>query len=156
AISYSGDGSGTKVYLGQGDGTFKLASSLTFGGWQVLTGDFNADGAQDIAVTNLSTVSLYLGNGHGAFLGPLPTVARRLNLNAGWLAVGDFYNNRTQTLVALGGDYLGGGNFDDYIYTLRYQNGYLLAENFQIVDAVTGIPYQEIAGGDLNGDFKDD
>jgi hypothetical protein len=156
AVSYSGNGSGTRVYLGHDDGTFKLASSLNFGGWQIVVGDCNADGHQDIAVSNLSTVALYLGNGNGDFQGPLPTVAGKSNLNAGSIAVGDFYNNRTQTLVALGGDYSGQGNFDDYIYTLRYKNGYLLAENYHLLDAATGNPYQQIVGGDLNGDFKDD
>jgi len=67
-------------YLGNGDGTFTLAS--TWGGipgyvpWAVTVADFNGDGKLDIAVlggseyTNGCTVSILLGNGDGTFQPP--------------------------------------------------------------------------------------
>src|SRR5262249_16203664 len=47
AVSYSdvdnNEIQGVQVYLGQGDGTFNISSTLVFGGWHVVSGDFNAD-----------------------------------------------------------------------------------------------------------------
>src|SRR6516164_3126641 len=52
-------------------------------------GDFNGDGKQDLAVTNLNsdTVSVLLGNGRGTFQSPIDSAA---GFNPGAIAVGDF------------------------------------------------------------------
>ena len=94
----------TEVFLGNGDGTFRLASTLTNGGTQAVAGDFNADGHQDLAMVAGSSVALYLGNGNGTFKSP---VLASLS-NVSFLAVGDFYNNRVQSLAALVTFFLGG------------------------------------------------
>jgi hypothetical protein len=142
----------TEVFLGNGDGTFRLTSTLTDGGYQAVAGDFNADGHQDLAMVAGSGVALYLGNGNGTFK---PPVLASLS-NVSFLAVGDFYNDRVQSLAALVTFFLGGGNFENDLYTLRYSGGQLLVENKNVIAAVTGDPYQHLVGGDLNGDFKDD
>lgn len=140
------------IFLGQGNGTFKASSTLTDGGGQIVAGDFNADGHQDFAVVAGSIIALYLGNGNGSFQAPVVANANAVHS----LALGDFYNNRIQTLVGLGGTFLGGGNFQTFIVSMRYANGQLLVENQRTVQDVTGVPFQQVVGGDLNGDFKDD
>ena len=142
----------TKVYLGQGNGHFTLSSTLTDGGGPILAGDFDANGHQDIMVSTESLVALYLGNGNGTFQAPVVA-----NLATNSMAIGDFYGtHRIQSVVALSGQFLGGGDFQTEIFTLRYSGGKLLVENEQIVQPSTGVPYQFVAAGDLNGDFKDD
>jgi hypothetical protein len=139
----------TWIYLGNGDGTFKLSDTLTYGGLSLVAGDFNADGKQDLAFSTgngSSTVGMFLGNGNGTFGSP---ILATLNFSLG-LAVGDFYNNRIQTLAALGGE---GGSGNVYIYSLQYSNGQLLVQNQTLIgDFSAGGPY-DITGGDLNGDF---
>src|SRR5438093_8651438 len=72
--------SGTvSVLLGNGDGSFRPATSVTVGAnpWGIAVGDFNGDGVPDLAVTNngTSTVSILLGNGDGTFrAGPIVAV----------------------------------------------------------------------------------
>src|SRR6266446_6281293 len=59
------------VLLGNGNGTFRPAPSLTVGNGPagVVVGDFNGDGKLDLAVANLNdnTLSVLLGNGDGTF-----------------------------------------------------------------------------------------
>jgi FG-GAP-like repeat len=150
----------TRVYLGLGNGHFALASSLADGGGPIVAGDLNADGHQDIAVVpeNVQAgvagnlVALYLGLGNGHFKSPV--LANLSNISS--LAIGDVYNNRIQSLVALVGSFIGGGNFQTQIFTLRFSGGILRVENQNVVQPVTGIPFQFVTVGDLNGDFKDD
>jgi hypothetical protein len=151
AISDSPDGM-TWVYLGQGDGTFKLSDTQYYGGGTIVAGDFNADGKQDLVFASNTDVGLFLGNGDGTFgsllEAPLSNVTQ--------LAVGDFYNNRIQTLAAVVDVNLGAGTNDGYVYSLRYANNELYVENQDLFnDGGEDIP-QYIAGGDLNGDFKFD
>src|SRR5437899_10030713 len=58
------------VLLGNGDGTFRAPVAFGAGSSPVFVavGDFDGDGAQDLAVANYhSTVSVLLGNGDGTF-----------------------------------------------------------------------------------------
>lgn len=142
----------SKVYLGQGNGKFAWTTTLPDGGGQIVSGDFNADGHQDIAVIAGNEVALYLGKGTGKFNEPILASLNGVNS----LAVGDFYNSRIQSMVALTGAFLGGGDFENWIYSLRFSNGHLLVENQRVLQASGGAPYQILAAGDLNGDFKDD
>src|SRR5262249_50597301 len=62
------------VSLGNGDGTFRAASTTGTGNYisSVATGDFNGDGRIDMAVSNNSskTISMLYGNGDGTFRVP--------------------------------------------------------------------------------------
>jgi hypothetical protein len=59
--------SSVTIFLGNGDGTFTVASAPTVGfAQQVTVGDFNGDGKLDLAVEG-GEVSILLGNGDGTF-----------------------------------------------------------------------------------------
>ncbi len=62
-----------RVLLGNGDGTFRFAGTLSGGRRPVAVtvGDFNRDGNQDVAVANNDSgdISVHLGDGSGAFGG---------------------------------------------------------------------------------------
>jgi hypothetical protein len=73
-----------------------------------------------------------------------------------WLGVGDFYNNRIQSLVGEVSVYNGNGTYTTNVFTLRYVNGQFLVENNRVLTNTALAPLQEIQGGDLNGDFKED
>jgi hypothetical protein len=92
---------------------------------------------------------LYLANGNGTFQSPLLLSVS----NAYSLAVGDFYNDRIQSLAVLTA-VEDNTFFDNYVSTARYSNGNLEISSPQFIEnnySVFGI-----AVGDLNGDFKDD
>jgi FG-GAP-like repeat len=144
----------TWIYLGNGNGTFTLADTQQYGGNSLVAGDFNADGKQDVAFASGygsggSTVGVFLGNGNGTLNAPvLATVS-----DVSGLAVGDFYNNRIQSLAALSSVGPVDGNDTTYLVTLQYANGQLeVGPQNQVTGAVAEGP-TFIAGGDLNGDF---
>jgi hypothetical protein len=146
----------TKVFLGQGNGTFKLSSTLPYGSGQVVAGDFNTDGHQDIAVLDSvnSELALFLGKGDGTFKSPvLASVNTPLSL-----AVGDFYNDRIQSLALLTGIYDNNlTNFAYYVSTARYSNGAISFSTPHLASTPDSATFwQRLAAGDLNGDFKDD
>ena len=63
------DGSGTvSVLLGNGDGTFQAPMSVLVGNapFSVVVGDFNGDGAPDLAMIGANDVSVLLGTGEAA------------------------------------------------------------------------------------------
>jgi hypothetical protein len=150
ASSCSGSACRTQVFLGQGNGTFRLSAALTYGGNSVVAGDFNADGHQDIAVATSTELVMYLGTGSGTFQSP--HLASENNPVS--LAVGDFYNNRIQSLAVLTGIPDSSGNFEYHVSTARYVNGGISVSSAQLIN--TNFYYHDLAAGDLNGDFKDD
>lgn len=152
----------TWIYLGKGDGTFSLADSKSSGGGNsVVAGDFNADGKQDVAFTSGtggsgSVVGVFLGNGNGSLNNPTTVTvtggAGSVSGTAG-LAVGDFYNDRIQTLAVL----YAIGQPDlysiTYLVPLKYSNGELLEGPLNQVTGEVAEGPLYVAGGDLNGDF---
>jgi VCBS repeat protein len=147
----------TWIYLGNGDGTFKLANTQKYGGNSLVAGDFNADGKQDVAYTSgyesgSTAVGLFLGNGNGTLNPPIVVTG---NYTSG-LAVGDFYNDRIQSLAVLYATGPVDGNDTTYVETLRYSNGQLqVGPSTQVTQPVAEGPIN-IYGGDVNGDFIDD
>ena len=143
----------TKVFLGRGDGTFRLSATLRDGGGPIVAGDFNADGRQDLAVVAGNEVALYLGKGNGTF--ETPVLASLSHVAS--LAVGDFFNtHRIQSLVALVVAPVGSNESSTFLHALRFSDGHLLVENQRLLQDHTTNPFLQLAAGDLNGDFKDD
>src|SRR6266566_4819084 len=89
------------VLLGNGDGTFLPAPSLTVGNGPagVAVGDFNGDGKPDLAVANLNdnTLSILLGNGDGTFQAPQTFAG--VGTKPYFVAVGDFNRDGKPDLV---------------------------------------------------------
>jgi hypothetical protein len=147
----------TWIYTGQGDGLFTLADTQTTGGGSLVAGDFNADGKQDVAFasgigTGGSTVGVFLGKGNGTLAPPITTTISYVS----GLAVGDFYNDRIQSLAVLSSVGPPDGNDTTYVVTARYSSGQLQVgpQNFVAGPGAEGPTF--IGGGDLNGDFVDD
>ncbi len=88
------------IFLGTGDGNFRLGRSLDVGTnpSSVAVGDFNRDGMQDLAVANnwSNDVWILLGRGDGSFQLPL-TFA--VGTQPVFVAVGDFNADGVQDLA---------------------------------------------------------
>jgi hypothetical protein len=112
---------GMTVLSGNGDGTFRVPRPFYYswrgkndGPQAVVAGDFNGDGATDLAVANLNSddVAVWLGNGDGTFGAQL-----RTPVPGGPLAIAqaDLTNNGNSDLVT--------ANFDGGTVSVRLGNG---------------------------------
>src|SRR5207249_3207890 len=104
------------ILLGNGDGTFRPATTVAAGGSpaSVAIGDFNRDGIPDLAVANYyyNVVSVLLGNGDGTFrpavttaTGANPASVAVADLNRDGvpdLAVANYYSNTVSVLLGSG------------------------------------------------------
>ncbi len=133
---------GVSVLLGNGDGTFQAAREFGAGSSaeSVVVGEFNGDGAQDLAVVAGGGVSVLLGNGDGTF-------RAAVNYGAGVVprsvAVGDFIGDAVQDLVVANA----GNNVS---VLLGNGDGTFRAA----VDFGAGSGPVSVAVGDFNGDGK--
>ena len=106
------------VFLGNGNGSFQAQRTFeaqTLGNISTLvTGDFNLDGATDIATSvydSPGTISILLGNGNGTFQSRLT----KSETGIGTLLAGDFTGDGRMDLV--------GADYDDNIIKLYTANG---------------------------------
>ncbi|MBI1842037.1 MAG: VCBS repeat-containing protein [Verrucomicrobia bacterium] len=134
------DGS-VSILLGKGDGTFARAVDYPEGAHPVslVVGDFNGDGAQDLAVANVLTVSVLLGRGDGTFT---PGADYTTMLHPVSVASGDF-NEDGKLDLAVANDTAG------TVTLLRGQGdgSFLKSTSYK-----TGTLPVSVAVGDLNGD----
>ena len=97
------------IVLGQGNGTFAAAPSVTVGTgpWDVKIGDFNGDGNQDIVSANRTTnnVSVRLGDGTGLFTGATEV---SVGNDPQSITLGDFNQDGLQDIAAAVSIRLGG------------------------------------------------
>lgn len=142
-------GSGVTVSLGNGDGTFTLASGSPIPLGQnlsaIVTADFNEDGKLDLAVTDSvgNAVLILLGNGDGTF-GTPTTIPVGNGPEA--IVAGDFNNDGKLDLAV--------ANYGDGTITLLLGNG------DGTFTQAPGSPYTvgqgpyQMAAADFNGDGK--
>jgi hypothetical protein len=142
-------GSGVTVSLGNGNGTFTLASGSPISLGQslsaIVTADFNGDGKLDLAVTDSvgNAVLILLGNGDGTF-GTPTTIAVGSGPDA--IIAADFNNDGKLDLAT--------ANYGDGTITLLLGNGDgTFTQAAGSPYAVGQYPYQ-IAAADFNGDGK--
>jgi large repetitive protein len=95
AVITSGAGSpGVEILLGNGDGTFQppvfyATVSASGTATAIAAGDFNGDGAQDLAVVTSSSIQVLLNNGNGTFGGAIASSPGALS-SLDSIAVADF------------------------------------------------------------------
>ena len=121
---FNGDGrldllSPTTVLLAQPDGSLQLGGSLPLGGIQISAapGDFDADGALDVALGNSgglngffpSTIAFVRGHGDGSF-DSTKVVVSSVGGSAGHLATGDLDGDGRQDLAVAGFSSTPGGS----------------------------------------------
>ncbi len=152
AVANSGDNT-VSVLLGNGDGTFTVASGSPFavgsGPVSVAVADFSGDGIADLAVANHlgGTVTVLLGNGSGGFTAasgsPFPAGGYPVSV-----AVGDFNGDgKTDLAVA------NAGSNNVTVLLGNVSGGFTPASGSPI--AVGSAP-GSVAVADFNGDGKTD
>jgi Calx-beta domain/FG-GAP-like repeat/Bacterial Ig-like domain len=139
--AFSGGGSpAVSVLLGNGDGTFVAARSYVAGNHprDVAVGDFNEDGAPDIAVANYHSdyVSVFLGLGDGTFE---TAVNYAIGTSASSVAVADFDGDGHQDLAVAG---------DRLDVLLGNGDGTFRPTTFYGI----GLSASSVAAADFNGD----
>src|SRR6266851_4628550 len=106
----AGDNGSVSILLGNGDGTFQLATNIPAGKnpISIAVGDFNGDSRLDLVVANQggSTVSLLLGNGDGTFQSHLDYTAGSGPIA---VAIGDFNGDSHLDLIVANGQTASGG-----------------------------------------------
>jgi hypothetical protein len=130
------------IFLGQGDGTLRLAPGANPTGSfvsRIVAADFNGDGKVDLAVTNIgsNTVGIYLGNGDGTFR---PPTAVSAGLAPSAIAVADLNGDGKLDLVVV-------NSFGISIHLGRGDGTFVTAPNI-----IPNFTPNGLAVGDFSGD----
>ena len=142
-----GNGGSVSILIGDGLGVFTETTSVVAGlnSKDVVIGDFNEDGHQDLATTNPgdNTVSINLGNGDGTF-------GLKTNISVGTnpvgIAIGDFNNDEIQDFTTT--------NYVDNTVSIVLGQG---SGTFATAISVTvGTDPWYVTIGDFNGDGNQD
>jgi len=139
----AGDNGSVSILLGNGDGTFQLATNIPAGKnpISIAVGDFNGDTRLDLAVADSgnSTLAVLLGNGDGTFQG---AVSYATGVGPTSIARGDFNGDSRLDLVV--------ANQGGSTVSLLLGNG---DGTFQShLDYAAGSGPIAVAIGDFNGD----
>ena len=142
-----------QILLGAAGGGFTKAPAVASTGndpRQVVVGDFDADGDDDLAITNLDgrNVTVRLGDGEGVFAVRLPDVAIG-NRRPYSIVAGDFNGDNREDLAVSAGDLTGGAT---YIRLGTPKDGTVTFVDGQTIDGVLA----PLVVGDFNGDSIED
>lgn len=140
------------VSLGNGDGTFGAAASISVGNpaTALVAADFNQDGHVDLAVAAGSAAVVLLGNGNGTFQAPLTLP---ITSTANSIATGVFTGNGTADLAVLS-TCISSTNCSFGMVSILLGNGNGTFQNPTVVNV--GYQPPAISVNDLNGDGKAD
>ncbi len=152
--SGSGGTSSLVIYFNNGDGVFSTQNTFTFQGsvTGLATGDFNSDGAVDIALSNspssnFGTVTVFLNNNFGNF-------SLAGNFSVGGqpraIAVADFNGDGTQDVVTINTNATGS------ILSGNGAGNFQVATNFVVTTNSSSFFQVALAVGDLNNDNRPD
>jgi hypothetical protein len=153
AVAYAGSGGppflSAGIWLGDGDGGFTGSTGPVIGSdpRSVTVGDFNRDGAEDLAVANAGTddITIALGDGNGNFTPPV-TSPEAGGGDPSSVAVPDFDHDGVEDLaVAQAGS--------DFVTTLM---GDGMGDFSATGGAFTGTEPRALAGGDFDRDGNED
>lgn len=139
-------GSTISIFIGNGDGSFTLTGGIWSGYYRtvdIAAGDFNRDGHEDLVTANADgthgeTVSIFSGNGDGAFQQPI------------------YYSTGVDPIAVITGDFDGDGwldlaavnNFSETVSILMNTNGTFSRQ----VEYPAGAQPMDITAGDFNRD----
>ena len=143
----SGSDGDVSMFLGNGDGTFQnpIVNNLGIFPVAIVAGDFDRDGALDIASIDYFAASVYisLGNGDGTFKSPVP-----YSVGSGpySIASADFNNDNFADLAVV--------NDDTSTVSVLLGNGDGTFQTQKIFS--TGFQVEFVATGDLNADGDQD
>ncbi len=151
SADFSGEQNAVEVFLGLGDGTFKLEHRYQLPSYPnyaigLALADFNGDGKPDAAVSNWnagtgqSEMDVFLGKGDGSFKRPMKSPAGTGGSDP---AVGDFNGDGMPDLAVI----IPGQPQDLVQILLGLGNG-----RFRFGNSITAGNASGIAAGDFNGD----
>jgi hypothetical protein len=155
------------IYLGKGDGTFRLPKNFSTGATprSQAVGDFNHDGHLDVATANESdnNISVLLGNGDGTFR---PAVNYSAGKRPEAIVAADFNRDGNLDLAVANQDsgtlgvYLGNGDgtFQSSLITNTTASTYMASGDFNRDGkpdiAISGVPNTGVLLGNGDGTFQ--
>ncbi len=144
-VSIIGDPNTVSVLLGNGDGTFQPAKTISASdALSVWVADVNGDGLPDLLLSTLPYVTVLIGNGDGTFQGAMTTLVSGLS----GLATGDFNGDGKLDFAA--GEALGGSSLVG-IFLGNGDGTFQTGPTYPI-----GQSPEAVVVADLNGDTKQD
>ncbi len=140
-----GSGATISILLGNGNGTFRQATSISSVGSTIGVADFNGDGFADLAVNGNGAFEVFPGNGDGTFGSPIGSPG----VGAASFSVADLNGDGKPDLVGTDG---GSDTTGNVIVLLGKGDGTFTGANYS-----AGLSFlTSLAVGDFNGDGSPD